>query len=342
MKTITIQIVLLFLCTISILSQNQCVSIEKIWDNGKHCAFTSIIKFNGKYYCSFREGEGHVFDANGKAEGKSRILVSNDGKIWESIALLSKTDYDLRDPKLSIMPDGRLMVLMGGSVYEDKKLVKWHPHVSFSDDGVTFTEPVPVKFSYDTAEQDWLWRTTWDDGVGYCANYYVDFEGKNKISLVKTTNGLVYDLVTVLDIDGIANEATIRVLPDRQMIMMVRRDGVKNKGYWGISNPPYKEWTWTEMELQLGGPDFIQLEDNLFVAATRSLFIPSAPKTILLKGDKKGKFQEVYMLPSGGDTSYPGLMIEGDELWVSYYSSHETSNASIYLAKFPLSFFKRK
>lgn len=342
MKTTFSQIVLLFLCTLCVSSQNQCVSIEKIWDNGKHCAFTSLIKFKGKYYCSFREGETHIFDAKGKAEGKSQILASEDGKTWQSIALLSKSDYDLRDPKLSIMPDGRLMVLMGGSVYKDKKLVSLHPQVSFSNDGIHFTEPVAVKFTYETAGRDWLWRTTWDDGVGYCANYYKDFDGKSKISLVKTINGLSYDLVTVLDIEGFPNEATIRILPNKQMIMMVRRDSGNRKGYWGISSPPYKEWEWKEMELQLGGPDFIQLDDNIFVAGTRSYFIPSAPKTILLTGDIKGKFQEVYTLPSGGDTSYPALMIEGDELWMSYYSSHETSNAAIYLAKFPLSFFKLK
>ena len=31
-------------------------SVQKIWDKGTHAAFTSLIEFNGKYYCSFREG----------------------------------------------------------------------------------------------------------------------------------------------------------------------------------------------------------------------------------------------------------------------------------------------
>ena len=46
------------------------------------------------------------------------------------------------------------------------------------------------------------------------------------------------------------------------------------------------------------------------------------------------------MLPSGGDTSYPGIIKVGDELWVSYYSTHETGNASVYLAKIPLALLK--
>jgi len=37
-------------------------------------------------------------------------------------------------------------------------------------------------------------------------------------------------------------------------------------------------------------------------------------------------------LPSGGDTSYPGLVWHDGELWMSYYSSHE-GKTSIYLAR---------
>jgi hypothetical protein len=40
-------------------------------------------------------------------------------------------------------------------------------------------------------------------------------------------------------------------------------------------------------------------------------------------------------LPSSGDTSYPGLVLEGDRLLVSYYSSHEERTA-IYLAEIDL------
>ena len=41
---------------------------------------------------------------------------------------------------------------------------------------------------------------------------------------------------------------------------------------------------------------------------------------------------EVLELPSGGDTSYAGMVLKDGILWVSYYSSHE-GKTSIYLAK---------
>jgi hypothetical protein len=45
-----------------------------------------------------------------------------------------------------------------------------------------------------------------------------------------------------------------------------------------------------------------------------------------------GRLDEALKLPSGGDTSYPGLVMHEGRLWVSYYSSHE-GKTSIYLAK---------
>jgi len=47
---------------------------------------------------------------------------------------------------------------------------------------------------------------------------------------------------------------------------------------------------------------------------------------------QEGKLSEFLRLPSGGDTSYPGMVLHDGILWVSYYASHE-GKTSIYLAK---------
>jgi len=48
--------------------------------------------------------------------------------------------------------------------------------------------------------------------------------------------------------------------------------------------------------------------------------------------DRQGKATLLLTFPSGGDNSYPGFVVKGKELWVSYYSGHE-GRTSIYLAK---------
>ena len=88
------------------------VSVKKIWDAGNHNAFGDLIRFHEKWLCCFRESDAHI-----GGDGKIRILESTDGDEWKSVALVTEEGVDLRDPKLSIMPDDRLMLVAGGSVY---------------------------------------------------------------------------------------------------------------------------------------------------------------------------------------------------------------------------------
>src|SRR5438045_4646427 len=128
--------------------------VTRIWDAGRHNAFTDLVRFGGRWFCTFREADAHV-----GGDGKLRVLSSADGTRWESVALLAEAGIDLRDPKLSVTPDGRLMVVAGGSVYEGKTLKGRQPRVAFSKDGKEWTAPQRV-----LTEGEWLWRGRWDRG----------------------------------------------------------------------------------------------------------------------------------------------------------------------------------
>lgn len=313
------------------------ITTTRIWE-GPYCAFTSLVEFKGRYYCAFREASSHLFDADGRAaEGVSRIIVSDDGVHWRSAALLVKAGLDLRDPKLSVMPDGRLMVVMGGSVYEGRKLAHMYPQVSFSTDGVHFTDPTPLVVDPKVCEDyEWVWRVTWHDGVGYGVSY-----GKlHNYVLLRTTDGIHYDLVSHLDVMHNPGESTLRFLSDGRMLLVARREGGRGnqRGILGISEAPYTQWEWHDMNVPLGGPDVLLLNDSSFILGTRSLY--ASEKTMLLKGYLDGQCEEISLLPSGGDdNSYPGMLVVGDELWVTYYSRHESDNAAIYLSRVPMYLF---
>lgn len=94
------------------------LEVRKIWDQGKHNAFTDLIRFQNKWYCTFRESEGHV-----GGDGSIRLLESQDGEEWKSVANITEAGIDLRDPKLSIANDGRLMIVAGGSVYRGGRVL---------------------------------------------------------------------------------------------------------------------------------------------------------------------------------------------------------------------------
>ncbi len=97
-------------------SGQELLETRKIWDQAPHNAFTDLVRYRGSFYCTFRESAAHV--PKGRAEnGKIRILRSPDGKTWKSVGLLDSEQYDLRDPKISVTADQKLLVLMGGSDY---------------------------------------------------------------------------------------------------------------------------------------------------------------------------------------------------------------------------------
>jgi hypothetical protein len=84
--------------------------------------------------------------------------------------------------------------------------------------------------------------------------------------------------------------------------------------------------------MYLGGPQLIRDGKGDWWAAGR-LTTSGKPQTVLCKLDvKQGKLIPALTLPSGGDTSYPGLVLHNGTLWMSYYSSHE-GKSSIYLAR---------
>src|SRR4051812_17963543 len=83
------------------------IAVEKIWSEAPHSAFTDLIRFNNNWYCVFREAPGHMSGPVGQA----RVLKSKDGKAWTSVSLFEMPGLDIRDPKISIAPGNRLMIL---------------------------------------------------------------------------------------------------------------------------------------------------------------------------------------------------------------------------------------
>ena len=88
---------LLLLLTIGNASQPPpaLLGVARIWDGGTHNAFTDLIRWRDRWYCTFREGDAHV-----GGEGRIRVLTSADGERWTSAAWIGEAGIDLRDPKL--------------------------------------------------------------------------------------------------------------------------------------------------------------------------------------------------------------------------------------------------
>ena len=290
------------------------ISVERIWDQAPHSAFTDLIRFQDQWWCTFREAEDH-----GSSIGTVRVIVSGDGERWEPAAVLEERDVDLRDPKLSVMPDGRLMLVVGGSIYEGKVYRTRSPRVAFSRDGRAWTTPRKV-----LAEDHWLWRVTWHKGLAYSVSKLGEGNNPRRGFLYTSTDGIEWQWITEFGIPRVS-ETTLRFLPDDELIALTRPDWI------GTSRPPYRDWTWTQIDASLGGPNFIRLPDGTLWASARGAHEDGRSATVLAHMTRD-TYEPVLRLPSGGDTSYPGMVWHDDRLWMSYYSSHEEKTC-VYLAQ---------
>lgn len=295
------------------------VEVVRIWGQASHNAFTDLLRFKGRWYCAFREGQAHV-----SPDGAVRILTSADGDRWDPAALLGSPLGDLRDPKLSLTPDGRLM-LIGAAASGQPGEIRHQTLAWFSSDGRTWGEPVQIG-----DPNVWLWRLTWNKGRAYGIGYSTT--GKQFLRLYTSRDGLRYETLADRLYDaGSPSETSILFLDDDTALCLLRRDAEGAHAMLGRARPPYRAWTWKDLGVKLGGPHMIRLPDGRIVAAGR--LEEGRVRTGLCWLDPEaGTLKEFLALPSGGDSSYPGLAYYDGLLWVSYYSSHE-GKTGIYLAK---------
>ena len=181
------------------------------------------------------------------------------------------------------------------------------------------------------AEDHWLWRVTWHQGVGYCVSKLGEGRHPRRGFLYSTRNGIEWEWITEFRLpndEWTASETTLRVMPDGEMVSLTRPHWI------GTSQPPYVDWSWTKIPHGLGGPNFIRWSDGALWAASRGR-LGDDPGNVLARMTRTS-YEPVLLLPSGGDCSYPGMVEHRDQLWMSYYSSHE-EKTSIYLARINLS-----
>lgn len=302
-------------------TQWRLVQVQKIWDRAPHNAFTDLVRHQGRWWCVFREGQGHV-----SPDGALRVITSVDGQIWTSAALITDTAADLRDAKLTVAPDGRFM--LSGAAALHKPITHTHQsYVWFSRDGCNWSDALPI-----ADPNYWLWRMTWKGDICYGIGYEC---GKVKDTrLYRSQNGEEFDiLVKDLFNQDYPNETSIVFRPDGSAVCLLRRD--PGHGLLGTAPAPYTDWHWRDVGMRIGGPHMIALPDGRLVAAVR-LYDESVRTSLCRVDVETGRLHEALALPSGGDTSYPGLVWRDGLLWVSYYSSHE-GKTSIYLAQVAVS-----
>ncbi len=323
-------------------------SIDKIYSDGRHSAFTDMELWKGQYYVSFRNSGGH---ARPNDYGDIVVIRSKDLSAWEVCARLSVGEkHDDRDPHLLDLGDELGVYFFsasakqpGGVLYsssDDPRRVE--AYASFTSDGSSWSAPQRIR-----QEEGAVWQIERFGEVCFAS-----FTGKAGFSIGRSADGREWEEGTPMEFPVPHTvEAGIWVGPDEQISLVVRMSRNEDMGYLARSEPPYSDWTFTELNYTVHCPVIRTVGDELWVAGKTitaqfpsSVEIPPEPSqekiASLTRQDERlaktpqdwhaalwrlvgNRLEPVLVLPSRGDCGYPGLVVEEDRVLMSYYSQHD-------------------
>jgi len=303
------------------------------WDaiaDGSHNSNTDMILWNNQFYLIHASSPFHY----GTSESKLIIWRSSDTKDWKKVGEIDfEGNDDIRDPKFANI-SGKLFVYAlanRGLIANPYKTV-----YKVSDDGEKWSDWKELK----GVEEGWLfWRPkTFDNNTWYVSAYWWEH---GKSMLFKSTDGIEWEEVSKIYEGETNDETAIEFLPDGKLICTARLEGFSEYNIFGDSSAStliavsksqdYDKWEYSKDDLtRLDGPCLFRYNDRVFAVGRYepeakgtfsnlgSFFCKKRTSLFLLEENRL-----IYLsdFPSAGDTSYSGVVINGDYVYISYYTS---------------------
>lgn len=303
--------------------------VLEVWDavaDGMHNSNTDLTFFDGWFYLCHQTSPYHL------GSSRSRLLLwrSRDARAWEKVReFKNEQGREFRDPKFAHI-HGRLFLYALPN--DSWRAIPNRTVVTSSADGVTW-EPVR-----DVEPLGWLfWRPKTRDGVTWYVTAYWHQHGKS--ALLQSTDGERWSMVSTIN-EGEGNDETdFEFLPNGRILATARLEG-RADNMWGsadastliaVAPPPYERWSSAKSAVtRLDGP--VLFPYNGWVYAVARYQATRARRFVELGGMYSRKRTSLFLvdeqalhylcdLPSAGDTSYAGIVIQGDDLYASYYTS---------------------
>ena len=313
---------------------NQEVVVET-WDianDGSHNSNTDMIEWQGQFYLSYVSSPYHF----GNDASVMHIKRSSDlGRTWEELSTFNPENDDIRDPKFAVIGERLFLYALKNDSFVAEPYITVY---SYTEDGETWTQ-----FETIPELDGWLfWRPKTQDGETFYNAAYWWEHGKSV--LLKTSDGINWKIVSVINEGERNDETEIEFLPDSRMLATARLEyAYYADGAFGdkrgatlitVSESPYENWAELTQSLvtRLDGPYLFSYHGRIYAVGR---YQPDLGKSGPLTDQgsifsrKRTALYEVRLdgllyltdLPSAGDTSYEGVILDGDTAYISYYTS---------------------
>ncbi|MBD3228440.1 MAG: hypothetical protein GF329_09650 [Candidatus Lokiarchaeota archaeon] len=296
-------------------------------NDGWHNSNTDLILWNDTFYLVHDRRPFHFYIEN--LPSYLFIWSSKDAKNWNRVAEFSFFGKDIRDPKFALLNDTLYLYVL---INDGLIAAPYQTRYTYTKDGINWNNIRDLD-SVDTGYNFWRPKT-FDNNTWYVPAY--THLGKG-INLFNTSNGVNWSLVSEIYPEG--SEPEIEFLSNGTMLCIIRHGGPnaifghsESKTIIARSNPPYETWQITEDYLtKFDGCVVFSYENKTFAVGRYQpeIFPPftlqgsifSKKRTAIFLIENKS-LHLISELPSAGDTSYVGAVINGTDLYLSYYTSN--------------------
>ena len=270
----------------------------------------------------------------GTSASELRIKRSTDCKNWEQMAVLGRSEGDIRDPKFAVIGNKLFIyALLNTKTYP----LPHNTRVSWTEDGIRWSELASI------GHEGWLMGRpkTRDGNIWYVPAYWNKFHHN---ALFSTQDGFNFTLIATISKERFINEPEIEFLPDGQLLASGRGDYIKESFQQIIgvpststiistAQPPYATWqTTAETQItRLDGPAMFHHNGHIYaVGRGHPYFGATFPRRGAVLGKKRTAIFEASPaglfhltdLPSCGDTSYAGVVLRDGFAYIAYYTNN--------------------
>jgi hypothetical protein len=297
------------------------------WDavaDGAHNSNTDLIHFGGAFYLAHQTSPWHF----GSEESRLIVRRSADARQWEKMAEFQAPGEELRDPKFAVIGGRLFLYALRNRAWEPEPYTTVY---TISEDGASWGPLIDVR------PEGWLfWSPETIDSKTWHVPAYWREHGRS--ILLRSSDGVNWSKVSEIYEGERNDETAIKFLPDGRMIATLRLEGSgrvrgdsQASTMIAVAPPPYEEWSRVKSRVtRLDGPCLFSYGGQVFAAgryqADRlaglseqgSAFSRKRTSLFLVREDGLTYLSD---LPSSGDTSYAGAVVQGDAVYVSYYTS---------------------
>ena len=269
-------------------------SVDTIYHDGTHNAFTDIVRWKGRYWVCFRNGGSHR-----SVEGRICVISSPDMKDWSSPCVPIDTAEDNRDPKLFVLKEKLFVSSMTikrsfaipqtceGEILTDD----FFSLISFTEDGIRWSDPCRT---WEPYKGIW-WTEPFGERV-YGSGYQlkpVNDQGTlprqgpqhqtYSTEFLVSDDGLEWKTLSIISREREPTDCALAFLPDKRAVAFLRHE-------WGenphpeikVAAPPYTTWeTRYDFPYWTNGPCLGMVGDTLVAASRAMLDLDSTPSELI-------------------------------------------------------------